>query len=77
MIKFYKAIEPITLVRNVNDSDEIKSMGTKKWVKVDDVLKLLNNRIKYLKENGYYPAYGLNSQVQALEDLKEFFIDLQ
>ena len=43
------------------------------WVKVDDVKKLIQDKIKYLESNGLYPAYGLNSQVESLKQLYDWF----
>ena len=43
------------------------------WVKVDDVKKLIQDKIKYLESNELYPAYGLNSQVEALKQLYDWF----
>ena len=43
------------------------------WVKVDDVKKLIQDKIKYLESNELYPAYGLNSQVESLKQLYDWF----
>ena len=43
------------------------------WVKVDDVKKLIKDKIKYLESNELYPAYGLNSQVESLKQLYDWF----
>lgn len=42
------------------------------WIKVDDVRKLIEDKIEYLQSNGLYPSYGLNSQVEALAQLIGF-----
>ncbi len=57
----------------IYDTNEIKNNANSKWVKVDDLVKFIDSRIEYLESNELYPAYGLNSQVESLKQLKGWF----
>ncbi len=61
----YKTID----LENEFDVSELED----KWVRVDDVRKLIEDKIEYLKSNELYPSYGLNSQVEALIQLMDWF----
>ena len=43
------------------------------YFKKDEILDLIDERIKYLETNEMYPAFGLNSQVESLKQLKKWF----
>ncbi len=77
-IKIYKPDECLTnkLMVNINDENDIDKLDLitkEEWIKVNDLLKLINDKIEYLKQNELYPAFGLNSQVEELERLKDWF----
>ena len=60
------------LMADVQDQTKtVELIGS--WVKVNDVKQLIRDQIKYLESNELYPAYGLNSQVEALKQLLHWF----
>ena len=47
------------------------------YIKVNDLINYIEKQKERLLNNELYPAYGLNSQVQSLEDLRRNIIELQ